>query len=177
LPRPWGRSAADAHLLAEIVRLDRAHHRPVAGDSATGEAIKVSARTHQTLIWDRTRHVLRLRSTLRDFFPAALAAFEQLDAPETLELLAQAPDPDTASRLSKARIVRALTAANRRDVPARADRLRQVLTAPDLRQPGPVPQAYAAILAHRGSGHHRAEHSDREAWAGGGRPFWAAPGR
>jgi Transposase len=28
--------AADAHLLAEIVRLDRAHHRPVAGD---GEAI------------------------------------------------------------------------------------------------------------------------------------------
>jgi transposase len=25
--------AADAHLLAEIVRLDRAHHRPVAGDT------------------------------------------------------------------------------------------------------------------------------------------------
>ena len=25
--------AADAHVLAEIVRLDRAHHRPVAGDS------------------------------------------------------------------------------------------------------------------------------------------------
>jgi transposase len=25
--------AADAHLLAEIVRLDRHHHRPVAGDS------------------------------------------------------------------------------------------------------------------------------------------------
>ncbi len=50
---------ADAHLLAEIVRLDRAHHRQVAGDSATGEAIKVSARAHQGLIWDRTRHVLR----------------------------------------------------------------------------------------------------------------------
>ena len=27
--------AADAHLLAEIVRLDRAHHRPVAGDTPT----------------------------------------------------------------------------------------------------------------------------------------------
>ena len=25
--------AGDAHVLAEIVRLDRAHHRPVAGDS------------------------------------------------------------------------------------------------------------------------------------------------
>jgi transposase len=139
--------AADAHLLAEIVRLDRAAHRPVAGDSAAGEAIKVTARTHQSLIWDRTRHVLRLRSTLRDFFPAALAAFEQLDAPETLQLLAQAPDPDTASRLSKAKIVRALTRANRRDVPARAEAIRMVLTAPELRQPGPVQEAYAAIVA------------------------------
>ena len=53
--------AADAHLLAEIVRLDRAHHRPVAGDTELGEAIKLVARTHQALIWDRTRHVLRLR--------------------------------------------------------------------------------------------------------------------
>ena len=61
--------AADAHLLAEIVRLDRAHHRPVAGDTVEGEAIKLTARTHQSLIWDRTRHVLRLRSTLRSTFP------------------------------------------------------------------------------------------------------------
>ena len=63
--------AADAHLLAEIVRLDRAHHRPVAGDSPDAEAIKLVARTHQSLIWDRTRHLLRLRAALRDFFPAA----------------------------------------------------------------------------------------------------------
>ena len=33
--------AGDAHVLAEIVRLDRAHHRPVAGDSKLGEAIKL----------------------------------------------------------------------------------------------------------------------------------------
>jgi transposase len=64
--------AADAHLLAEIVRVDRAHHRPLAGDTAEGAAIKLTARAHQSLVWDRTRHVLRLRSTLRDFFPAAL---------------------------------------------------------------------------------------------------------
>ncbi|WP_131104672.1 IS110 family transposase [Ornithinimicrobium sufpigmenti] len=137
---------ADAHLLAEIVRLDRAHHRQVAGDSPTGEAVKVSARAHQSMIWDRTRHVLRLRAALRDFFPAALTALGDLDEPDTLALLAQAPDPDTAARLSKAKIVRALTAANRRDVPARADKIRQVLTAPELRQPGPVQDAYAAIV-------------------------------
>ena len=42
---------ADAHLLAEIVRLDRAHHRPVAGDSELAGHIKVAARAHQTMIW------------------------------------------------------------------------------------------------------------------------------
>jgi len=42
--------------------------------------------------------------------------------------------------------VRALTAANRRDVPARAETIRAVLTAPELRQPSPVQDAYAAIV-------------------------------
>jgi hypothetical protein len=42
--------AADAHLLAEIVRLDRAHHRPVAGDSDLAEHVKVATRAHQTMI-------------------------------------------------------------------------------------------------------------------------------
>ena len=89
--------SADAHVLAEIVRLDRAHHRPPAGDSDQGEAIKLTARSHQSLIWDRTRHVLRLRSALREFFPAALRAFPDLDAPDALELLRRAPDPDQAA--------------------------------------------------------------------------------
>ena len=38
--------AGDAHVLAEIVRLDREHHRPVAGDSPDVEAVKLVARTH-----------------------------------------------------------------------------------------------------------------------------------
>ncbi len=49
------------------------------------------ARAHKTLIWERTRHVPRLRHALRDYFPAALAAFEELAAPDTLELLGKAP--------------------------------------------------------------------------------------
>ena len=72
--------AGDAHVLAEIVRLDREHHRSVAGDSPDAEAVKVVARTHQSMIWDRTRQVLRLRSALREFFPAALVAFDDLTA-------------------------------------------------------------------------------------------------
>jgi hypothetical protein len=83
-PRGAKSDPGDAHVLAEIVRLDHAHHRPIAGDSPQAEATKMVARAHQSLVWDRSRHVLRLRSTLREFFPAALAAFDDLTAPDTL---------------------------------------------------------------------------------------------
>ncbi|HEU5025196.1 MAG TPA: IS110 family transposase [Spirillospora sp.] len=139
--------AADAHLLAEIVRLDRGHHRPLAGDSEEAEAIKLVARTHQSLVWERSRHVLRLRAALRDFFPAALRALPDLDAPDALELLAAAPDPDRAARLTKARIAGELRRANRRNVEARATQIRQVLRAEELRRSPAVQSAYAAIVA------------------------------
>ncbi len=138
--------AGDAHVLAEIVRLDRAHHRPMAGDSELVEAIKLVARSHQSLVWDRTRHVLRLRGVLREFFPAALDAFAELDAPDALELLAAAPDPDRAARLSIARITAALRRANRRSVGDKAARIQSVLRAPELRQPAQVQATFAAIV-------------------------------
>jgi transposase len=139
--------AADAHLLAEIVRLDRAHHRRLAGDSEEAEAIKLVARTHQSMIWDRSRQVLRLRSALRDFFPAALTAFPDLDAPDALELLAKAPDPDRADRLTKSQITAALRRANRRGVEARAAQIQQILRAEQLHRSTAVQAAYAAIVS------------------------------
>jgi hypothetical protein len=49
----------DAHMLADMVRTDSHQLRPAAGDSPGGQGIKVVARTHKTLIWDRTRAVQR----------------------------------------------------------------------------------------------------------------------
>ncbi|PWU47043.1 IS110 family transposase [Micromonospora globispora] len=138
--------AGDAHVLAEIVRLDHAHHRPVAGDSAEAEAMKLVARTHQTLIWDRSRQMLRLRSALREFFPAALDAFDDLTAPDVLELLGRAPDPTRAARLSRSQIAAALRRANRRNIDTKAADLQQRLRAGQLRQPDAVQAAYAAIV-------------------------------
>jgi len=60
--------AGDAHVLAEIVRLDRDHHRQIAGDTDLVDAVKLVARAHQTAVWERTRPVLRLRSTLLQYF-------------------------------------------------------------------------------------------------------------
>jgi len=138
--------AGDAHVLAEIVRLDHAHHRRLAGDSTDAEAVKLVARTHQSLIWDRSRHLLRLRSALREFFPAALHAFDDLHAPDALELLGRAPDPDRAAALTRAQITAALQRANRRDIDAKAARIQQLLRDDALRQPAPIQAAYAAIV-------------------------------
>jgi methyl coenzyme M reductase alpha subunit len=57
------------------------------------EAIKLVARAHQTLIWDRHRHLLRLRGALREFFPAALDAFDDLTAPTRWSSWAPLPTP------------------------------------------------------------------------------------
>uniref|UniRef100_UPI0018918B8E transposase n=1 Tax=Catenulispora pinisilvae TaxID=2705253 RepID=UPI0018918B8E len=115
-------------------------------DSDLAEAIKVVTRAHKTLIWERTRHTQRLRHALRDFFPAALAAFEDLDAPDTLELLAKAPDPASAARLSKSQIGAALKRARRREVQAKAARIQAALRAPHLGQPPAVTAAYAVTV-------------------------------
>jgi hypothetical protein len=136
----------DAHLLAEIVRLDRAHHRPVAGDSEIAEHIKVAARAHQTMIWSRVRQVNSLRSMLREYYPAALAAFgADLAGREALAVLAAAPTPDQGRRLSQARVESLLRKAGRqRNVAATAAKIRATLATEQLTaRPGVVP-AYAA---------------------------------
>jgi hypothetical protein len=106
----------DAHMLADMVSTDSLQLRRAAGDSAGAEAVKVAGRAHKTLIWERTRQVQRLRHQLRENFPAALAAFEDLDAPDALKLLGRAPDPGRAGRLTRAQISAALKRARRRNI-------------------------------------------------------------
>jgi Transposase len=79
----WGAKSdgGDAHMLADMVRTDSHQLRPAAGDSPQARAVKVVARTHKTLIWDRTRQVQRLRDQLREYFPAAVEAFETWTPP------------------------------------------------------------------------------------------------
>src|SRR5215469_9706971 len=52
--------STDAHLLADLVRTDAHQLRAVAADSAEAAAVKVVARLHKTLIWERGRQVARL---------------------------------------------------------------------------------------------------------------------
>lgn len=139
---------ADAHTLADMVRTRRHQLRPVAADSDIAEAVKVVARAHQTLIWERTRHTLRLRAALREYFPAALDAYQPLTltGADTLELLAKAPTPTAAARLTVSQISAALKRARRRDIPAKAAAIQQALRAEHLGQAQVVTGAYAATV-------------------------------
>ncbi|WP_435826581.1 IS110 family transposase [Amycolatopsis japonica] len=137
--------AGDAHVLADLVRTDAHQLLEVAGDSDLADGVQGLTRAHQALIWDKTRHVLRLRATLRDYFPAALEAFPELTEPEALELLSKAPDPDRAARLSRKQISAALKRARRRDIEGKAAAIQAALRAPALGR-GPVLTTASAAI-------------------------------
>jgi transposase len=135
----------DAKMLADLVRTDRHNHRPVAPDSELLAAIKILARAHQSLIWTRQRQLNALRSALREFYPGALAAFDELGHPDALAVLGVAPDPEHGQRLSAAQLVAALRRGGRqRNLDRRAAEIRAALRAPQLAAPPLVAEAQAA---------------------------------
>ena len=137
--------ASDAKLLADLVRTDRHNHRPIAGDSPDAEAIKVLARAHQNLIWTRTRHTNALRSALREYYPAALVAFEDLAHGDALGVLGRAPSPEQGARLSLTAIQSGLKRGGRqRNIAARAREIRAALGTEQLAAAATVTAAFAA---------------------------------
>jgi transposase len=134
----------DAKVLADLVRTDAHNHRPVAGDSELVEAIKIVARAHQTLIWSRQRSVNQLRSTLREFYPAALDAFgTDLAGRDAVALLDRAPTPQEGRTLSLSKIRATLERAGRqRNLDARATEIQQALRTPQLQPSLVLARAY-----------------------------------
>jgi transposase len=136
---------SDAKLLADLVRTDRHNHRLIAGDTSAVEAVKVLARAHQNLIWARTRHTNALRSALREYYPAALEAFEDLADRDALAILGRAPTPTDARRLSLSKIRSALKAAGRqRNLDTRALQIQEMLRTEQLAAPAAVTAAFGA---------------------------------
>ena len=112
----------DANVLADLARTDGHNHRPVAGDSELAEAVKVLARAHQSLVWTRQRQTNQLRSTLREFYPGALVAFDELASSDALAVLAVAPTPALGRTLSRSKIASALRRTPARGSAARGRR-------------------------------------------------------
>ena len=137
--------ASDAKLLADLVRTDRHNHLRIAGDSVDAEAVKVLARAHQSLIWSRTRHTNALRNALREYYPAALEAFEDLAHGDALGVLHRAPSPDQGTHLPLTAIQSALKRGGRqRNIAERARQIQAALRTEQLASPAPVAAAFAA---------------------------------
>ena len=133
--------ATDAVLLANIVRTDPAAHRPLPADTELAQAIRVLARAQQDAVWARQQIGNQLRDLLKDFYPAAIIAFAGLPSgglarPDARTILAAAPTPGQATKLTPARLRRLLIkAGRRRDLDRDVERLRAVFTDTHLHQP------------------------------------------
>ncbi len=132
----------DAYVLANILRTDPGAHRPLPADSELALEIRVLARAHQDAIWDRQQTASKLRSLLREYYPAFLATFTDLTSREARAALALAPTPAQAATLRKASLRAALArAGRRRSIDAETTRIIAGLRAPQLRQPARIEQA------------------------------------
>ena len=136
----------DAHVLAEIVRLDRDHHRPVAGDSALAQQVRMLARAHQSMIWSRQHETNRLRSLLREYYPGALVmAGDELAGRDAIAVLTAAPTPTLGRALTVKRIEQVLRKAGRRRyVTVTAERIHAALGAEQLPARDGMEHAYGA---------------------------------
>jgi transposase len=139
--------AADAKMLADLVRTDRHNHRPVAGDSELVEGVKLLARAHQNAIWGRQRQVNLLRSGLREYYPAALEAFgTDLASGDALAVLQVAPTPELGRSLSRSKIASALRRGGRtRNLDRRAVEIQEALRGEYLTASAVLTQAYGTI--------------------------------
>src|SRR6266852_4866975 len=108
----------DAQLLANILRTDRAAHRPLPTDSELAQAIAVLARAQQDAVWNRQQVANQLRSLLREYYPAFIEGFQGrrpggLAHPDACAVLAMAPTPTHAARLTRPQLQAALRRAGR----------------------------------------------------------------
>jgi transposase len=136
--------AGDAFVLANILRTDPHNHRPLPVDSELAQAIQVLARAHQDAVWDRMQIANKLRSTLREYYPTFLAAFDDLASRESRATLHLAPTPGEGQRIRRASLTAALRRAGRsRGIPAAVEAIHGELHRDQLRQPARIEAAMA----------------------------------
>jgi len=127
--------AGDAFVLANILRTDPHNHRPLPVDSELAQVIHVLARAHQDAVWDRMQIANKLRSTLREYYPTFLTAFEDLASKEARATLHLAPTPLEGQRVRRASLTAALRRAGRsRGIPAVVEAIHLALHRDQLRQ-------------------------------------------
>ncbi len=132
----------DALVLANILRTDPDVHRPIPDDSELAQAVRVLARAQQDAVWDRQHVQNKLRSLLREYYPAFLATFDDIADRDARAALTLAPTPAAAAKLRRPSLRAALARAGRkRRLDAEVERIIAGLRGEQLRQPAQVETA------------------------------------
>jgi transposase len=91
----------DAYVLAEFVRTDHAHLRPLEPNSDAAQELKMLSRDQHRLGRQKTRILNQLIRTLKEYYPRPLEVFSDLESKMALDFLKQYPTPQALSELRR----------------------------------------------------------------------------
>lgn len=96
--------AADAYLLADMLRTDGARFRSLERQSDAIQALRALVRGRDELVVTRVRLANQLRSLLEGFWPGAAALFAEIDSPIALAFVQRYPTPASAAHTGEKRL-------------------------------------------------------------------------
>jgi transposase len=136
--------AFDARVIANFVRTDHAHLRPLAPNSEATQELKLLTRDYQRLVRQQTRLVNQLTATLKEYYPLALELFDDLTTAGARAFLQTYPTPELLRPLTEAQWRR--WARAQRLSPARIVQQWALLQCPQLPIPPGVVRAKARLV-------------------------------
>ncbi len=134
----------DAYVLAEFLRTDQAHLRPLQPSSAAAQELKLLTRDQQRLVRQQTRLLNQLTATLKEYYPRPLELFADLTTQLARDFVRAYPTPTAVAALRRPQWQRFARA--HRLGQARTAKLWQQLQPPALPVPAHVIRAKARLV-------------------------------
>lgn len=92
----------DARVLAEFLRTDHGHLRPLVPNSPAAQELKLLTTDYERLIRHQTRFLNQLTITLKEYYPRVLELFSELNSAAALDFLTRYPAPAGLTELTPA---------------------------------------------------------------------------
>jgi len=134
----------DARVLAEFLRTDHPHLRPLVPNSEPAQELKLLTRDYQRQVRLQTRLLNQLTATLKEYYPRPLEVFEDLTAGLARDFLRAYPTPQAVAALTLTQWKKFARAHGRSE--ARTAALWTVLQQPQLPVPPHVVRAKARLV-------------------------------
>lgn len=134
----------DAWVLAEFLRTDHPHLRPLVPNSEPAQELKLLTRDYHRLVRQQTRLLNQLTATLKEYYPRPLEVFEELTTPLARAFLEAYPTPQAVAEITRTQWQR--FAQGHRLGRARTTELWAALKRPQLPVPAHVVRAKARLV-------------------------------